>query len=30
MDVILIVDKQKGMTSFDVVREVRKKYNKKK
>ena len=27
MDGILIVDKQKGMTSFDVVREVRKKYN---
>lgn len=30
MDGILIVDKQKGMTSFDVVREVRKKYNTKK
>lgn len=30
MDGILIVDKPKGMTSFDVVREVRKKYNTKK
>lgn len=30
MDGILIVDKLKGMTSFDVVRDIRKKYNTKK
>ena len=30
MDGILIVDKKEGMTSFDVVRDTRKKYNEKK
>ena len=30
MDGILIVDKEKGKTSFDVIREIRKKYNIKK
>ena len=30
MNGILIVDKKEGMTSFDVIREVRKEYNQKK
>ena len=30
MDGILIVDKKVGITSFDVIRDIRKKYNMKK
>ena len=30
MNGILIIDKEKGKTSFDVIREIRKKYNIKK